>query len=493
MEPVLQRIAARPATQPIAQAILSGNVDQALRAIEALVERVFCEPLNTAVIFSDPLLDEACQWIGGERLRAQQWLQGNYSDRVTSYSNLVCIASKLQRSGGHTAALADILTTPNWRGKNVTVLLTGVGGATKMDALQVRFSHLPNVNFEHAPRFNRLKKLDWLQRRLFELQPADVMLVNHHQDSTAVAGVQPNQGYKLHFLHHGDHQLCLGVHLPFAQHYDFHPSAFRNCRLHLGITDNQYLPLTLPDDNPVNCEYAMRRDDLHHAIVSCTVGGSNKIEVPYWLSYARLVPLVLAQTKGVHVHIGKLSFWYRLRILLALKRQGVARSRFKYLAQVDDVRHNLRQEQVDLYLTSFPYGGAKTMVEVMAAGIPMAVHVHTTHPFLSATDMAPQQSLLWQTPTQLLEWLSKQSVASLSAKGKEARRWYEQNHLPKFLVGALDGQPQSAAQLDCLLTKSVWTPDALGLALETAEQFTLAGQLQRKWKYYGRYVLSRFS
>ena len=108
MEPVLQRIAARPATQPIAQAILSGNVDQALRAIEALVERVFCEPLNTAVIFSDPLLDEACQWIGGERLRAQQWLQGNYSDRVTSYSNLVCIASKLQRSGGHTAALADI-------------------------------------------------------------------------------------------------------------------------------------------------------------------------------------------------------------------------------------------------------------------------------------------------------------------------------------------------------------------------------------------------
>ena len=484
--------------------MVSRNIGRALRSVELLVERVFCEPLNTAVIFSDPLLDAACQWLGKERLQATHRLRDISSLETTGNMNradhdpaqpphLVCIASKLQRSGGHTSVLADILSAPNWRDRQVTVLLTGVGGITKMDALQVRFSHLPHLRFERAPRISRLKKLDWLQRRLFELQPADVVLLNHHQDSTAVAAVQPNQGYKLHYLHHGDHHLCLGVHLPYASHYDLHPTGFRNCRLHLGLEDNRYLPLTLTDVPADDSGQLNQHDHETRPIVSCTVGGSNKIEMPYWLSYARLVPLLLAQTRGVHVHIGQLSLPYRLRILWALKRRGIALSRFKYLGQVDDVRSSLHHERVDLYLTSFPYGGAKTMVEVMAARIPMAVHVHITHSFLSAIDMAPPLSLLWQTPQQLLDWLSTQNPDSLSSKGREARRWYETNHLPSFFIDALDGKPRSPTQLQSLLTKSAWAPDALSLAIETARQFTIAGLVRRKWKFYGRLFLSSLS
>ena len=200
--------------------LLDGDFDSALYLIQRLVDQVFCEPINTAEIFGSKLLDDLCQEIGHLNLHKLQIKKAIYLDNiqpsVESEKTVVYVVSKLQASGGHTAVLADIirLAPP----AHSVVLVTGIGGLTDRKAILHRFNNIPNLTFEYAPRGKNIDKLDWMQQRIYGIQPKDVWLFNHHQDSVAIAAVQPNSGYKLHFYHHGDHHLCLGVYLSYADH-----------------------------------------------------------------------------------------------------------------------------------------------------------------------------------------------------------------------------------------------------------------------------------
>lgn len=461
------RAAPEDARGRIAALLAAGRLDAALAAIEDVVEEVFCEPLNTAEIFADAFLDEACQRIGAACLEE--------AGRATSPAAagggpVVFVASRLQSSGGHTALLADIARLA---GQPVKVLLTGVSGRTAIDSLAHLFDGIPGLAFEVAPRTSRLGKLRWLQQRLAALEPATVWLFNHHQDSVAVAAVQPGQGYRLKYLHHGDHHLCLGVTLPFGEHHDPHPMGFHNCRGVLGRDDNKYLPMAIPDP----LVEAAAAPPAQGPLVTCTVGGKNKIEHAYWPAYPEVIAQVLEQTGGVHVHIGRLSAPYRWRIRRALARRGVAAGSFRYIPYVRSVAATLRQQGVDLYIASFPYPGARTLVEVIAAGIPVAAHDHSAHAFLSAMDMLPPGSGFWAQPAELLRFIAGNDRSSLRQLGRQARVHYEAYHTPRAMRDALAGDPR-AQQVPATAFRH--QPDPLAQALRRAGEFSLVG-LARRW------------
>ena len=95
----------------IEQSLALNDLETALRHVEQLVERVFCEPLNTAVIFGDRFLDEMCQRIGRihrENVLSAGRAPGSPFPTREQSGRVVYIASKLEASGGHTALLADI-------------------------------------------------------------------------------------------------------------------------------------------------------------------------------------------------------------------------------------------------------------------------------------------------------------------------------------------------------------------------------------------------
>ena len=458
----------------IEQSLTSNDLDTALRHVEQLVERVFCEPLNTAVIFGDCFLDEMCQRIGrihrANVLSAGRAAGAPFPSRERS-GRVVYIASKLEASGGHTALLADIAGIS---GRGGTVLLTGIGGPTNRRAIQHRFSDIPDLQFQFAPRGGRLKKLDWLQHRLHELRPSVVWLLNHHQDSVAVAAVQPDQGYTLNYLHHGDHNLCLGVFLDYGDHFDPHPMGFHNCRQVLSLSANKYLPLVAKDLGYSPKSHAASRNG---PLVTCTAARRNKVEKPYWLSYADVVPEILRQTKGRHIHIGTLSLGFRLRIWRNLKRAGIDPASFVYIPYVHSVWQALHDYAVDIYLASFPYGGARTLVEVLGAGVPIAIHSHTSKRFLSALDMAPDGALIWREPEELIELLSRQSREELAVLSAKARRHYERFHSESALKNVLDGSP---CELPISPDETEYKIDRLRQALDIAHQITISGVLARR-------------
>ncbi len=453
----------------IGRLIADGDLNSALLAIERVVDDVFCEPLNTAEIFADAGLDAACQLIGAASLARL-----GPAPAATPGGPPVFIASMLQRSGGHTAVLADIA---RHTGRGATVLLTGVVGPTKLDELAHLFRGIEPLRFEQAPRGDRVGKLAWLQGRLRVLQPSTVWLVNHHADSVAVAAVQPNQGYLLKYLHHGDHHLCLGVMLPFGEHYDPHAMGFHNCRQVLQRPGNRYLPMAVPPAAPAAEAGARRTGPL----VTCTAAGSNKIEHAYWPAYADVVAELLAATGGTHVHIGRLSRGYRWRMQRTLVRHGVDPTRLRYIPFVPSVSGAVRELGVDLYLSSFPYAGARTLIEVMSAGIPTASHDHSGSRFLSAMDMLPPGSCVWSQPQELLAFVQAVSRSDLQACGRLALAHYERFHTLAAMQAALAGYDLAGE-----LPSSTYEhrPDLLVQSLRRAREVSFAGlviRLLRRW------------
>lgn len=456
----------------------AGRIEAALRAVEDLVESVICEPLNTAEIFADAGLDDACQRAGAACLRELRPASHDTGERVP----VVFVASRLQASGGHTAVLADIARLA---GGPARILLTGVGGRTNTAGLSHLFGGIPDLQFETAPRASRLERLRWVQSRLAALRPETVWLFNHHQDSVAVAAVQPGQGYQLKFLHHGDHHLCLGVCLPFGEHYDPHAMGWRNCREVLQRSDNLYLPMAVAVP-VVRQAHALRSGPL----VTCTAAGRNKIEHDYWPAYAEVVASSLARTGGTHIHIGRLSAPYRWRIRRALRGQGVQPARFRYIPRVRSVAAALVQEGVDVYLSSFPYPGARTLVEAMAAGLPVAVHDHSGKRFLGALDMAPPGSCVWSDPEELFAFLQRTDRTELRRLGELSRRHYDANHTPQAMEAALRA---GAAPAPVPLSHFPHRRDPLAEALRRSRHLSLHGVFGRWILRTARWVRSTFS
>jgi hypothetical protein len=451
--------------------IAEGDLDSALRLIHRVVDQVFCEPINTARFFGSKLLDGYCQEIGAINWRRVRDIAQPSASNCESRNTVIYLASRIYASGGHTAVLADMIRLgPPARS---IILITGTVGKTDLAALRHRFEGLAQVSFECAPRGSLLEKLDWLQRKFVELSPHTVWLFNHVQDSVAVAAVQPDAGYRVRYYHHGDHQLCLGVYLDYADHIDPHPMGFHNCRNNLGIQGNRYLPLTVKDQGERPTE---KVPTIGTGLITCTAASPNKIESPYFIHYADIVPAMLNASGGKHIHIGPLSPLTLLRIRLGMRRFRLPENRFVHIPYVRSVWQALQEHRVDLYVASFPFGGGRTLIEAMGAGVAVALHLHYHSRLLSSFDMAFEGAMLWRNPQELYNYVQQADLETLRMQGQTARRKYQECYSEEVLAGALSHWEQPLAPPPL---QAGYSPDDLQQALDISSQVSFTGVLRR--------------
>lgn len=456
--------------------ISKGNIDGALRHIQDIVEQIFFEPLNVTKIPGARQLDALCQEIGARhwhKLLDEGKCAPTGDDDANVFGNAtVFIASKLYASGGHTLALADIARlTPKGR---KTILITGVVGTTDAVAIRQRFDAIPDVSIEYAPHCGQSRKLDWLQRRIMALAPHSVWLFNHHQDSVAIAAVQPDAGYRVHFYHHGDHHLCLGVYLDYVDHIDMHPMGFHSCREELSLKCNRYLPLVVRDHGDRRLPSIKLRAP---GLVSCTAASAIKVETPYWPRYTHVVPTLLRATRGRHIHIGPLSWIALFLIRQGMRKMGLPRSAFVHIPFVPSVWDALQEHGVNLYIASFPYGGARTLIEAMGAGIAVVLHAHHSSRLLSTFDMAYEGAFCWRTPDELCEYVAQLDAGELDRQGQAARRHYEKYYREESLAAAL-ADPNHAIVPQPL--RLDYAADDFQQALDVSTQVSLPHLVQRR-------------
>jgi hypothetical protein len=168
-------------------------------------------------------------------------------------------------------------------------------------------------------------------------------------------------------------------------------------------------------------------------LTTCTAAGWNKLEIRHSVKYIDVVPLLLATTGGRHIHIGQLTRFAIWRIRRAMRKLGVDPSAFVYIPRVPSVWRALHQYNVDLYISSFPLTGGKTLVEVMGASIPVAVHDHPTSRFLGGIDMAYPEAFSWRKAEELLAICSDLTASQCAQHSLYARRHYLNFHAPQLL------------------------------------------------------------
>lgn len=461
---------------PSIRKLLRSNKDpgKCLADIELFVDYLLCEPLTVGRVFGSHELDEMCQRLGRCNLEAC-----GITEPPDSTSDVtVYIASKLQSSGGHTASLLDVirLSPKRWS----IILITGVCGKTDYKAINRRISEVANVELIEVPPGGHLQKLTWIQRYLHELTPSIVWLFNHHQDSVAVAAVQPDRGYHLNFYHHGDDRLSLGVCLGYGTHFDISPINYHRCCDEVRLQGNKYLPLTAND----LLDVAQRRQSESSDLVTCTAAGFHKVEVDYFVQYVDVIPQLLRHTGGRHLHIGRLTLFARWRLRKLMRHLGVPLESFIYVPHVHSVWRALHEYQVDLYIASFPYGGGKTMVEVMGAGVPIIIHKNIADRMIGGLDMVYDGAPAWRDPEELYQLLTLCNREFLGEQSNLARAWYEKYHSAQEIRRIL-ASPDSLIEVPKL--KRNFATDPLLQAWQIAREVTFLGVIKRQfWRLYRR-------
>lgn len=400
--------------------LAAGQLAGALNAVRDAVDTVINNPRSVARIYASEKLDKLCEQIA----RSLENRGGHTADDHSPVGGTVIMATELAAAGGHVEVIKDLVRLQN-TATPIDLLLTD--NFERLDE-KAHHGYAASIGapLHIAKGANSAERLDDILRFLSRRRPHTLVLLVHNQDATGVVAALSCEASRVLFVHHGDHHLSLGVTCRAFTHVDLSNFAFFNCRNQLGLTDNRFWPLTLASNTTNRHDGVFVREG---AMVTCCVGRPEKFDDPtYAHQYLDLIGLILKTTGGRHVHIGALNLAQLHRMQQSLAAHGIEASRLTHIPWVSSVSRALCDNNVDLYMTSFPYGGGKAQVEAMATGLPVMVHKNYRSRFLSGIDIGYPGTLQWSDEAELQGILSHLTPATMAEHGIKARAHFEQHH-----------------------------------------------------------------
>jgi hypothetical protein len=161
------------------------------------------------------------------------------------------------------------------------------------------------------------------------------------------------------------------------------------------------------------------------------------------VAFAHTIAHVLTVTGGRHIHVGPIPKPRLARLRAALQQYGIAGARFEHVKWVPSLAPFLVESGIDLSLGSFPLGGARGIVETLAAGTP---HVW----FLPDPSHAPWRLHLqypgaasWSNLVELGSLLHAAGPDWIRSQAGEARAWFLERHSFEGFRSRLASLPDS--------------------------------------------------
>jgi hypothetical protein len=168
----------------------------------------------------------------------------------------------------------------------------------------------------------------------------------------------------------------------------------------------------------------------------------------------------------------------------------VPQDRFVHVPQTPSVTATLWEHRCDLYCASFPIDGARTRIEVMAAGIPYLGHAARPQSAAPADEAATDDALVWREYEDLSAILARMAdVATLREQSRRVRAAYERVHHPRqfarTLAQILEGgsgceDPQWRQRVDGVIAQML-TSVQRDVNVLTARR-TLGQRLSQLWR-----------
>lgn len=413
----------------VQKCVENNDIDGALDAIKDTVDSIINNQRSVARVYASRRLDGLCELVAKTaRLATHAGESAHTQDGGT-----IIMATELAAAGGHVEVIRDLIRLGNSPAP-MKLLLTD--SFQRIDeSAQQGYAASMGVPVCIAKKSGSGARMRETLAFLLAQRPHTVVLLVHNQDAAGIVAALACHAKRVIFVHHGDHHLSLGVTCPSFEHVDLSNFAFFNCRHTLGLADNRFWPLTLASEKALRHDGTFLREGY---AVTCCVGRPEKFDDPsYQHQYLDLIGLMLKSTGGRHVHIGPLSDEQLQRMQRSLQAHGIAASRLTHVPWVPSVSRALIEHGVDLYMTSFPYGGGKAQVEAMATGLPVLVHQNYRSRFLSGIDIGYPGTMAWADAAELQGILSNLTVALMREHAIVARTHFERHHSEEALGRAM--------------------------------------------------------
>jgi len=408
----------------------SGNHSDALDNIKEFVTSVMNEQATPGEVVGSRKVDALCEAIGDDYFRRFFDSQLRRTPFEAVDKNIVIVCTGLYKYGGTSLVISDLVNAHP--GCHCTVIATNF--LDDMTAEDLKLSRIDGSGAKVviAPQGNAEQKLRWLVQQFLDIAPSRIFLLNHHQDSVIIAAARPFVARtKVIFYHHADYNICLGVHMEGALHVDPHNVGFYNCRNKEGIKSNAYVPLTV-DDSGVNRieEQFMGSGEL----TTCSSGTYHKFRNFYLYPYSDIIVDRLKVRNGRHIHIGGISAPELAAIRQKLTEHGVNAERFVHVPWTPSLWRTLVDQKIDLFIGSFPIGGARTTIEVMGAGIPILMPDNYLSRFFSSRDIVYPDAFVWKYPADFVNVLRMVTPKDLGKHAARSRAHY----LLQYCSGSVD-------------------------------------------------------
>lgn len=301
-------------------------------------------------------------------------------------------------------------------------------------------AHAGSLRIRTFPGNNLWQKTLALVSALGKNRPRRLFLLHSPDDVTAaaVAAAGQKMGCQLYLLHHADATPCSGLFLPDCQLIDFTPRAAAFSRYLLGL-ESIWLPLTCPDPKPPK-----RTFKASGTMTTATSGHPTKFRIMAHPDYPELICSLLQATNGRHLHIGALDRKIKRDLAQKLASGKVPNDRFVHVEWVPNLARALLEYQVDLFINSYPIGGARTVVEAMAAGTPTVWQSPSPELDPIRAQMRYPQAPVWRTLDDLTRLATQFDAGEFTHQSSCARAHYERCHHPRiwqenFNTSALKG------------------------------------------------------
>ena len=415
--------------------VRDNEINAALTELQRIVQACILDRRSIGRVTASRMLDEVCQTIGE---RIFQVTGGTAGSTIKDNADCVILATELYRSGGHTAVIDDLLQTGRLGGRTF-ILLTDALSTADVQLAVARFADRATVLVAEGTTLEA--KLQATLSQLQALRPRKLLLMNHPQDAVAVAVALPQLATETVFYHHADQVLCLGSTLRHSMHVDPHPMGFHCCGKTPDVPAPVYWPLVATDfgtEGP-------RTFTSDKKIRTCSAGSFNKFSSAYKYSYFDVILSMLKDSGGSHVHIGPIPLPHWVALQTRMEGLGISVDRFVHIPWTQSVWQSLQAREVDLYIDSFPYGGGRTVIESMGAGVPVVAHDSYLSPYFGDHELLYPGAFVWSSPTALVEHVCRLQFTELARESKMARSHFEKSHTVDRLSAAIDAGVNAAA------------------------------------------------
>ncbi|TAJ72173.1 MAG: hypothetical protein EPO51_08645 [Phenylobacterium sp.] len=336
----------------------AGNVDDLERALRALSELVptFMQPDVRGWKTFCPGLDKQVADLP-RRLKLQDVFIEKSND------NVCIVATRFYGTGGHSKVASDIgrligrepttiVLTDLYRQLSQKMLISGLPAAHSCRALALL----------SAPTM--VEKIVELYMLLAAIRPSRIFLMQNHMDPVAVAGVWPFRSV-VEFLHHADHQPGLGATLPFSSHVDLTYACHRACQS-AGL-DPVWAGMTVLAEGIAPPPPAPRPV---RSLRFATCGSKHKYMHPANHAWSAFAAAALGSAPdSTIIHIGPVDEALTRSVHDPLLAAGIDPARYRFAGPAPDLREALIEEEIDVYLASYPDSGGRANLEALAAGL----------------------------------------------------------------------------------------------------------------------------